>query len=77
MQGGFTGGPLHPTTISPSVRSAQSRVSEYTDDSFADRVPVPPPSRLMNRRLPFAVWIVMAFLLGGLIATVLFLLASD
>lgn len=38
--------------------------------------PTPPPRGLMHKRLPFPVWLLIALLLGGLIATGLFLLSS-
>jgi hypothetical protein len=38
--------------------------------------PTAPPRGLMDKRLPFPVWLLIALLLGGLIATGLFLLGS-
>jgi hypothetical protein len=38
--------------------------------------PTPPPPGLMDKRLPFPVWLLIALLLGGLIAAGLFLLSS-
>lgn len=69
----FTNEPLDPPTPFPSERNRGPADNTEIDVDASDlREPVSAPRGLMRKRLPLALWIVMALLLGGVIALVLF-----
>jgi hypothetical protein len=68
--------PPEPKPQPPSERGARSPVKGTVIDILDFQEPTPPPPGLMDRRLPFPVWLLIALLLGGLIAAGLFLLSS-
>ncbi len=69
----FTNESIDPPTPFLAERNPEpAEDSEIEGDTFDLREPVSAPRGLMRKRLPFALWIVMALLLGGLIAIVLF-----
>ena len=71
----FTNEPPELATPFPPERNSEA--IEIESDMLDNRQPVSAPRALMRRRLPFALWIIMALLLGGLIALVLFRVISS
>jgi hypothetical protein len=72
----FTNDPPEPDPQPSSGRGARPPVKGTVIDILDFQEPTPPPPGLMDKRLPFPVWLLIALLLGGLIATGLFLLGS-
>jgi hypothetical protein len=72
----FTSDPHGPERQSSSNRGARPAVKGTVIDIVDFQEPTAPPPGLMDKRLPFPVWLLIALLLGGLIATGLFLLGS-
>jgi hypothetical protein len=68
--------PLEPEPQSSTGRGAHPPVKGTVIDILDFREPAPPPPGLMDKRLPFPVWLLIALLLGGLMAAGLFLLSS-
>ncbi|MGA8405866.1 MAG: hypothetical protein WB680_01710 [Candidatus Acidiferrales bacterium] len=68
--------PTDPTSQPASSRGAHLPVQGSAPDILEFPEPATPPPGLMDRRLPFAVWLLIALLLGGLIAAGLFALSS-
>lgn len=59
-----------------SGRGARPPIKGTVVDIVDFQEPTPPPPGLMNKRLPFPVWLLIALLLGGLVAAGLFVLGS-
>lgn len=72
----FSNDPPEPGPQPLSGRGAHPPVKGTVIDILDFQEPTPPPPGLMDKRLPFPVWLLIALLLGGLIATGLFLLGS-
>lgn len=68
--------PLEPEPQSSTGRGARPPVKGTVIDILDFQEPTPPPPGLMDKRLPFPVWLLIALVLGGLIAAGLFLLIS-
>ena len=65
-----------PEPPSSTGRGARPPVKGTVIDILDFQEPTPPPPGLMDKRLPFPVWLLIALLLGGLIAAGLFVLSS-
>lgn len=72
----FTSDPRGPERQSSSSRGTRPPVKGTVIDIVDFQEPTSPPPGLMDKRLPFPVWLLIALLLGGLIASGLFLLGS-
>jgi hypothetical protein len=59
-----------------SGRATRPPVKGTVIDIVDFQEPTPAPPGLMDKRLPFPLWLLIALLLGGLIATGLFVLGS-
>ena len=68
--------PPEPEPNPSSGRGARPPVKGAVVDILDFQEPTPPPPGLMDKRLPFPVWLLIALLLGGLIAAGLFVLSS-
>ena len=68
--------PRDPEPQPSTGRGAQPPAKGTVIEILDFQEPTPPPPGLMDKRLPFPVWLLIALLLGGLIATGLFLLSS-
>ncbi|MFY9802693.1 MAG: hypothetical protein WA211_12150 [Candidatus Acidiferrales bacterium] len=72
----FSNDPPGPEPQPSSGRGARPPAKGTVIDILDFKEPTPPPPGLMDKRLPFPVWLLIALLLGGLIAAGLFLLSS-
>lgn len=68
--------PPEPEPSPSSGRGERPPVKGTVVDILDFQEPTPPPPGLMDKRLPFPVWLLIALLLGGLIAAGLFVLSS-
>jgi hypothetical protein len=73
----FSNKPPEPVPNPSSGRGARPPVKGTVVDILEFQEPTPPPPGLMDKRLPFPVWLLIALVLGGLIAAGLFLLSSS
>ena len=71
----FSNEPPEPDSNPSSGRGARPPVKGTVIDILDFQEPTPPPPGLMDKRLPFFVWLLIALLLGGLIAAGLFLVS--
>lgn len=76
MASNFSDEPAEPEAQSSLERGARPPVKGTVVDILDFQEPTPPPPGLMDKRLPFPVWLLIALLLGGLIAAGLFILSS-
>jgi hypothetical protein len=76
MASNFSDEPPEPKAQPSSGRGAHPPVKGTVIDILDFQEPTPPPPGLMDKRLPFPVWLLIALLLGGLIAAGLFVLTS-
>ncbi|MGA7224535.1 MAG: hypothetical protein WA673_20615 [Candidatus Acidiferrales bacterium] len=72
----FSNVPPEPEPNPSSGRGARPPVKGTVIDILDFQAPTPPPPGLMDKRLPFFVWLLIALLLGGLIAAGLFWVSS-
>jgi hypothetical protein len=68
--------PPEPEPQPSSGRGARPPAKGTVIDILDFQEPTSPPPGLMDKRLPFPVWLLIALLLGGLIAAGLFVLGS-
>jgi hypothetical protein len=73
----FINEPTQPDPQPASGGGARPPVKGTVIDILDFQEPTPPPPGLMDKRLPFPVWLLIALLLGGLIAAGLFLIGSS
>jgi hypothetical protein len=73
----FSDDPREPAKAAAAERGVRQPVEGTGEDSLDFAEPAEPPRGLMRKRPHVAVWILVALLLGGLIALILVGIASD
>lgn len=73
----FNNDPGEPEPQPSPSGGARPPVKANVVDILDFQEPTPPPPGLMDKRLPFPVWLLIALLLGGLIAAGLFVLGAS